>query len=157
VVRPRTSAAMRRGALELGHMRRAALELALAFVVCCGSDAEEYEIDGAWTETQRAEIERAAADWNAISVRALRPTPKGEWLIVRAFSPKPGLGLVERSRRLVRISPATPDDQVYAVALHEFGHVLGLKHVGRGVMSATEQITTFSAEDLAECHRAGAC
>jgi hypothetical protein len=125
----------------------------------CGDGAVECEIDAVFTEAQSAEIRRAASDWNKLSVRPVVFAPEGEgdWLILPASVTLNRLGYAQRKRRLIRINPLTPDDQVYAVALHEFGHALGLGHVKRGVMDPDRQTIEFSDEDMAECRRAGAC
>ncbi len=125
--------------------------------VSCGRGDVEAEIDVVFTDVQRSEIIRAANTWNQVTgLRQVHIVEDGEWLIVPAPSPR-GLGYAQGSRRLIRISPETPDDQVYAVALHEFGHALGLRHVSRGVMDPDRQTIEFSEEDMAECRRVGAC
>jgi hypothetical protein len=125
----------------------------------CGDGAVECEIDAVFTNSQGAEIRRAAVDWNKLSVRPVTFAPEGEgdWLILPASVTLNRLGYAQRKRRLIRINPLTPDDQIYAVALHELGHALGLGHVKQGVMDPDRQTIAFSAEDLAECRRVGAC
>lgn len=129
--------------------------LALTTMSCAQGDID-CEIDSVFTQEQRSEITRAADTWNGLASRGVRIVDDGEWLIVSAASPR-GLGYAQGNRRLIRISPSTPDDQVYAVALHELGHALGLGHVSRGVMDPDRQTIEFSPEDMAECRRAGAC
>ena len=135
------------------------LAIASLWLTSCGSGDVECEIDAVFTDHQRAEIRRAAAEWNAFTTRIVTFAPEGEgdWLILPAKVTLDRLGYAQRKRRLIRINPVTPDDQVYAVALHEFGHALGLGHVKQGVMDPDRQTIAFSEEDMAECRRAGAC
>jgi predicted Zn-dependent protease len=128
---------------------------ALPLMSCAQGDVD-CEIDTVFKQQQRSEITRAANAWNELASRNVNIVDNGEWLVVSAASPH-GLGYAQGHRRLIRISPSTPDDQVYAVALHEFGHALGLHHTTKGVMDPDRQTIDFSPEDLAECRRAGAC
>lgn len=130
--------------------------LLMLTVPSCASGDVEAEIDVVFTKAQASEITRAANRWNEFTQRTVHIVSDGDWLVVPATSPK-GLGYAQGNRRLIRISPITPDDQVFAVALHEFGHALGLNHVPQGVMDPERQTIEFSAEDMAECRRCGAC
>lgn len=154
---PFTSIARRR---SRRRVRASILSIGVALtapaLASCGSSDVDCEIDQVFTQPQQAEIQRAGKTWNALTTRAITFSPDGEWLILPASVPL-GLGLEQKHRRLIRISPETPDDQIYAVALHELGHALGLQHTAKGVMDANRQTIAFSEEDMAECRRVGAC
>lgn len=125
--------------------------------VACDGDSIDCTVDDVFTAGQQDEIQRAADAWNAFTVRPVRLTDDGDWLILPALVPGGWLGYSQPRRRLIRVSPMTPDDQIYAVALHELGHALGLRHVSQGVMDPTRQTVDFSEQDMAECRRVGAC
>ncbi len=129
------------------------------WLASCGDGTVNCEIDAVFNDSQQSEIRRAADVWNELSVRPVTFAPQGEgdWLILPASVTLNRLGYAERKRRLIRINPVTPDNQIYAVALHEFGHAIGLGHVKQGVMDPDRQTIAFSAEDIAECRRVGAC
>lgn len=129
------------------------------WLVSCGGSSVDCEIDAVFTQSQGQEIQRAADVWNSLSVRPITFSPQGQgdWLILPASVTLNRLGYTEGKRKLIRINPVTPDNQVYAVALHEFGHAIGLGHVQQGVMDPNHQTMAFSPEDIAECRRVGAC
>jgi hypothetical protein len=129
------------------------------YLVSCGDDDVVCEIDAVFTQQQSSEIRRAADAWNPRTIREVRFAAEGDgdWLILPASVTLNRLGYAQRKRRLIRINPVTPDDQVYAVALHELGHALGLGHVQHGVMDPDHQTIEFSDEDMAECRRVEAC
>jgi hypothetical protein len=129
------------------------------WLVSCAGGSVDCEIDAVFTQSQGAEIQRAADVWNSLSVRPITfaPQGQGDWLILPASVTLNRLGYAEPKRKLIRINPVTPDNQIYAVALHEFGHAIGLGHVKHGVMDPDHQTMAFSAEDIAECRRVGAC
>lgn len=135
-------------------IRAALLSVMLA---SCGAGNIECTIDGAFDPSSTAEIQRAANAWNAWTMTKIAIVDRGEWLILPAPSPDGYLGRSTRSRRIVRIDPHTPPEQVYAVALHELGHVHGLRHTSRGVMDPSRQTEIFSDEDVRECERVDAC
>ncbi len=133
--------------------------IASLWLASCSDGTVDCEIDPVFTQSQGAEIQRAADAWNTLSVRPITfsSVNHGDWLILPASVTQNYLGYTEPRRRLIRINPVTPDNQVYAVALHELGHALGLGHIEQGVMDPKHQTMAFSDEDLAECRRVKAC
>jgi hypothetical protein len=132
--------------------------IVLVFAPSCEGDYVDCEIDSTFSGDEALEIQRAVDDWTVFaSSRSPRVVDRGEWLILTAPVPGGWLGYAQGRRKLIRISPETPDNEVYAVALHELGHALGLGHVTKGVMDKSKQTIQFSDEDFAECQRAGAC
>lgn len=140
-------------------IRRWAAAVAMVLSLCgCGAGSIDVEIDASFTPEEQSEIRRAGADWNAFAgAEVVTFAPKSDWLIARAEVPSGHYGLAQKRRQLIRVDTATPSNEVYAVALHEFGHGLGLGHVEHGVMDPDHQTVVFSAEDRRECERAGVC
>lgn len=103
--------------------------------------------------------EDAAARWDEITNAShrLRWVEGGLWRTV-ALDPGTGWnGGIDWGNHLVLVRPEPIGASVYAVLLHEYGHVLGLSHTPRGVMDPTRVTTEWSDEDRAEGRRVGAC
>jgi hypothetical protein len=149
-------------------MRRAVLLLALELLACApdrrtSTATDRITVEPLWsfTPTQQEEIERAAAEWNARTVPSKRIVFErgGDW---RVLGHNPCTGVNGHADPVMQVVHVTPDPgggaTVYAVALHEFGHVLGMwQHTPTGVMHASEVSVEFTAEVMAECRRVGAC
>lgn len=126
----------------------------------CGNAEITYTIDSAFTFAQAQEIHSAAEAWNErtmaklVDVSDVTGRDLGEWYILPSTPPGGWQGYSMGKRKLVRLDPTMP---VYPTALHELGHVLGLKHVARGVMDPARQTVVFSWEDTLECERVEAC
>jgi len=134
---------------------------AALFLYAC-SPPLAFGIDPRFPPAEQAEIRRAAADWNARTLPSVQITTQGGLWYVRRTPPASGYnGWFSRRDRLIEIHPDPEPDHlgasVYATALHEFGHALGLKHTTVGVMDPARITIVFSAEDMAECRRAGSC
>lgn len=116
-----------------------------------------FSIDPAFTPSEQEEIKRAAGAWNTIAKDHIT-FDGASWHIVKR-DPGPGRpnGLCQSGQRLVLIRPEPYGATTYAVAIHEFGHVLGLGHVAAGVMNPVNASTQFTDQDLTECRRVGAC
>lgn len=138
---------------------RCAFVAAFAAVLACGASPIDVQVDGTFSDRERADLERAAARWAdfcGAPVFALTER-KAEWLIVESSLPGDYKGFASRRRRLIRIDRERSGPQFYAVAIHEFGHVLGMQHVRNGVMAPGGGATEWSDEDRAEADAAGAC
>lgn len=140
---------------------RFALAASLLFGACSGGDVE-VEIDAALPPESVAEVQRAANRWNDVCARKLVISSRGDFLIILAVVPGGWNGHFDGGRwGLVRIDPSVPREHIYAVALHELGHVLGLRHVGSGVMEdgtkrpGPARTTDFTPDDLAEARAHG--
>lgn len=131
--------------------------LLLAFLVSCAPPLA-FVVAPTFTPDKQAQIAQAAEEWNQRTASSKRITlDGGEWSILEVDPGTGWNGSCTPSRRIIRIHPEPHNATTYAVALHEFGHALGLMHTPRGVMFADEATTEFSDEDLAECRRVEAC
>ncbi len=115
-----------------------------------------FSVDSAFTPDENAQILKAAHDWNVHSKRKIS-FDGDSWRILKQDPGTGYNGWSSSSQHLIRIRPEHPGASVYEVALHEFGHALGLKHTTTGLMQAAVVNTEFTPEVLAECRRVGAC
>lgn len=155
-------------------MRRALFVLLLALAACIEPVA--YTAAPEFPDSERDEIWQSARAWDAIVKPSRRIRPGNNWIVVREEPPYGFNGYCDARLRKIWIRPV-PGGGVssYAVAIHEFGHALGLRHICSapgakgnadprpcgattlGVMDPLHVGVTFSEEDRAECRRAGAC
>lgn len=127
-------------------------------------------------DSEREEIWKAARAWDAIVKPERRIRPGNNWIVVREEPPYGFNGYASRTQRKIWIRPVPGGGvSTYAIAIHEWGHALGLRHIctapgakgdadprpcgseAMGVMDPMHVGTTFSEDDKAECRRAGAC
>lgn len=130
--------------------------LLLALVVAC-TPPVAYRADVAFTDDEQAQVWRAATTWNERTLPERRITQGTIWRVLKQEPPHSFNGECSQRARTIWIRPEPRGATVYEVALHEFGHALGLGHTSTGVMMAAEVSTEFTSDVMAECKRAGAC
>lgn len=145
---------------------------------CTGPSRIDYYLhaDTRFTRSERDDLYRAAAQWSEVSCRST--------IIVTFDNPHPetwAAAALNGRRSLVRgveLGPAdihdhdggttidrmtvfvAPHERFHRLALHEFGHLLGLEHDGDGtvmrqdVSHGSDEITDA---DFAQCVSKGAC
>ena len=155
-------------------MKRALLVLLLALAACIEPVA--YTPAREFPDSERAEIWAAARKWDEIVKPARRIRPGTNWLVVREEPPYGFNGYASSRERKIWIRPVPGGGvSTYEIALHEWGHALGLRHTCTapgakgsvassrpctgdfGVMDPTKPNVEFTDEDVKECREAGAC
>lgn len=149
-----------------------------ALVFCGCAPALDTRLDEKWSADDASQIRRAAEDWNAVTNAEHKITFDGSTWFVAKEDPSNGWGgLTQRGKRRISIRPDLAPDGLHFVAKHEFGHMLGLRHLctgpnvkgqvvdggglcpenSLGVMDPVHGQAAFTPADLAECKAAGAC
>ena len=163
-----------------GARRRVwALAVAIALVPPARgcAPALDVRLDENWPADDANQIRRAAEDWNAITNASHKISFDGSsWYVARQDPGSGWAGLTEHKKRLISIKPDL-GQFTYRVAKHEFGHMLGLRHLCGGKNTQGEVVTgagdctdaalgvmdpihgqvEFTPADMAECAAAGAC
>lgn len=151
--------------------RLAIAALVVATLSCASHEPLTFRFDADIDASTQALIESAAKPWNERTFEDRRITfaPDGAWRIsvtddleaqAVGRTCKHAGGFDCALPQWIRIRPGHGEERTYGVAMHEFGHALGVAHLdeGRvGVMSANVLTTTFSDDDRTACVVAGAC
>jgi hypothetical protein len=123
----------------------------------CGSPPTDFTISPSFTAEEREALTRAADAWNRVAPARIA-LEGGAWRVERRRPPDGYIGWTDAHAHVVVIDPKLEGETFYAAVLHEFGHSIGLGHIKEaGVMNPVVGATDFSAADMAECRRVGAC
>lgn len=139
-------------------MKRAATCLFGLIAVAC-TPAVAYHPDPSFPDDDVEQIWQAARAWDAIVKPEKRIHNGSDWTVVRA-EPPGGFGyngLCRQSVRTIWIRPEPFGATTYQVAIHEWGHALGLGHTRTGVMMPNTVSAEFTQDVIEECRRARAC
>lgn len=146
-----------------------ALVLALALLVSsCGTSRIGVRIEGSFSDEQRAELYRAAEEWNyKANVMFDLDDEDGDYVIVQRDAdhmPITSTAYGTKVGHVVTIRRGLEGDELRLVAMHELGHVLSIKHVeGDAVMNVEGRyhdglaVPELSSVDIDACRRVGAC
>jgi hypothetical protein len=140
--------------------RRFTAALAALLLAGCSAPDIDLEIDPAFSPEDATAIRAAAGQWNVVTReggRKFHVVPRGDVLVLSAHCPNNDGGLEQGRFDIVRIDPDAPRKDVYALALHELGHALEIRHTKTGVMAERILDTEFTPEVIKACKRAGAC
>lgn len=114
-----------------------------------------FDVDPGFTSTQVAALYSAADRWNAVSNHHISFAEDAPYH-AELHDPGPGID-GQKHGDTIYIKPGLSDDRFLVVATHEMGHILGLDHTTRGLMTPSGEQLEFSPEDLTECRRVEAC
>lgn len=136
--------------------------IALLCLFACADRVHVLRVDPAFTLTERAQLRDAAEKWNAVSnhhITVLDEPCDGDEECIAKRHTRPVLGTCRRSAEFITIDPSVQGDLFTHVALHEFGHLIGIiNHTETGVMSASvETPTEITPVDLAACRAVESC
>lgn len=139
--------------------------MALICLSTCADRTHVLRVDPSFTAEERVQLREAAAKWNAVSnhhITVLDAPCDGdeECIAKRPYDRIPSaLGSCCRSTEFITIHPSVKGDLFMHVALHEFGHLIGIKeHTQTGVMSASvETPSEITPVDLAACRAVDSC
>jgi hypothetical protein len=161
--------------------------VAMCLLVGCagGSQTEDFDepevvchrtfyIRSGFTENQERAIANAARRWNAVAAEkfcvessdtkagsVIRPIvfESPEYIAIRDHFKRDFGGAWWFEDHDVIVIRIDPDDVWFeAIAMHEFGHAHMLQHIPEpGIMNADDVWHDFTAGDIAECKRVGAC
>lgn len=131
-------------------------------------------VEGSFSDEQRTVLFHAAEQWNVVAAKVINlshPFEGADCRIMlrdREDFPTKDKGVIGLTRefssggREVYIMRGMDLESFHAVALHEFGHLIGIEHHlpddQVGVMSAESSgLTAITFNDILLCKRDGAC
>lgn len=141
-------------------LRTAVFALFSTTLLACGGGDIDLEIDPAFSPEDATAIRAAADSWNVVTKeggRKFHVVRRGDVLVASAHCPPGYNGFAQRRFGLARIDPDAPREDVFAIALHELGHILEIRHTETGAMSGHIKSVEFTPEVIEACERAGAC
>lgn len=152
-------------------MRVIALLGLLTLSAC--SNSNRCTVEGSFSDAQRQQLYRAAEQWNAITTADAqielttddetdcRVALRDQIHIANDNGRTVGRTTFGAHRLVTLARELGEGDTFYAVALHEFGHIVGLGHLPPGQYGVMQPIavwaTAISPADLSECQRVRAC